>query len=77
MQPDFPKFEKDQLIEMTRASKVKLHQQVKQHAQEQALLLQKDLYDKTTEGGYRKAIMEFADDFATYPFGCIHGPFCY
>lgn len=75
MQPDFPKFEKDQLIEMTRASKVKLHQQVKQHAQEQALLLQKDLYDKTTEGGYRKAIMEFADDFATYPFGCIHGPF--
>ena len=75
MQPDFPRFDKDLLIEMAKANKVKLQQQIKQHAQEQALLLQKDLYDKTTEGGYRKAIMEFADDFATYPFGCIHGPF--
>lgn len=75
MQPDFPRFEKDLLIEIARENKIKLHQHVKKHAEEQALLLQRDLYDKTTEGGYRKAIMEFADDFATYPFGCIHGPF--
>lgn len=75
IQPDFPKLDPRLVEELARQQKVKLHQQVKQHAQEQALLLQRDLYDKTTEGGYRRAIIEFADDFATYPFGCIHGPF--
>lgn len=75
VQPDFPKLDPKLIEELARKQKVKLYQQVKQHADEQALLLQRDLYDKTTEGGYRKAIMEFADDFATYPFGCIHGPF--
>lgn len=74
-QPDFPKLDPKLIEELTRKQKVKLYQQFKQHADEQALLLQRDLYDKTTEGGYRKAIIEFADDFATYPFGCIHGPF--
>lgn len=75
IQSDFPKLDPKLIEELARKQKVKLHNQVKQHADEQALLLQRDLYDKTTEGGYRKAIMEFADDFATYPFGCIHGPF--
>ena len=75
MQPDFPKLDPKLVEELTRKQKIKLFTQVKQHADEQALLLQRDLYDKTVEGGYRKAIMEFADDFATYPFGCIHGPF--
>lgn len=75
MQPDFPKLDPAVVQELVRAQKIKLHQQVKQHADEQAQLLQRDLYDKTIEGGYRRAIMEFADDFATYPFGCLHGPF--
>lgn len=75
MQPDFPKLDPKMIESLARKQKVKLHLQVKQHAEEQALLLQRDLYDKTTEGGYRKAIMEFADDFATYPYGCMHGPF--
>lgn len=75
MQPDFPKLDPKVVEDMARQQKVKLFQEVKKHADEQAQLLQRDLYDKTTEGGYRKAIMEFADDFATYPFGCIHGPF--
>lgn len=75
LQPDFPKLDPKYIEEATRRQKIKLFAQVKQHADEQALLLQRDLYDKTTEGGYRRAIMEFADDFATYPFGCIHGPF--
>lgn len=48
---------------------------VREHAKEQALNLQRDIYDKTIEGGYREAIIEFADDFANYPFGCMHGPF--
>lgn len=74
-QPDFPQLDPKVVEDLTRQQKIKLFQQVKQHADEQALLLQRDLYDKTTEGGYRKAIIEFADDFATYPFGCIHGPF--
>lgn len=75
MQPDFPAFTSNQLMDMVKSAKVRLHQQVKDHATQQALLLQRDLYDKTAEGGYREAIMEFADDFATYPFACIHGPF--
>lgn len=74
-QPDFPELDKEQVINLIRENKVKLFSQMKQHAEEQAMLLQRDLYDKTIEGGYRKAIIEFADDFATYPFGCIHGPF--
>lgn len=74
-QPDFPKLEPQVVMDLTRQQKIKLHQRVRQHAEEQAQLLQRDLYDKTTEGGFRKAVMEFADDFATYPFGCLHGPF--
>lgn len=74
-QPDFPKLDPKLIEELTRKQKVKMFQEIKKHAEEQALLLQRDLYDKTTEGGYRKAIIEFADDFATYPFACIHGPF--
>lgn len=74
-QPDFPRLDPSVIQELARKQKIKLYQEVKDHADEQALLLQRDLYDKTTEGGYRKAIMEFADDFATYPFGCMHGPF--
>lgn len=72
--PDFPKLDPSFIKDLARAQKAKLHAQIRQHADEQALLLQRDLYDKTVEGGYRKAILEFADDFATYPFGCIHGP---
>lgn len=75
MQDDFPKLTPEVIESITKDHKVKLFQEVQKHAQEQALLLQRDLYDRTTEGGYRTAIMEFADDFATYPFGCIHGPF--
>ena len=74
-QPDFPQLDPKVVEDLTRQQKIKLFQQVKQHADEQAQLLQRDLYDKTVEGGYRRAIMEFADDFATYPFGCLHGPF--
>lgn len=48
---------------------------IREYAKEQALTLQREVYDKTIEGGYREAIIEFADDFANYPFGCIHGPF--
>lgn len=72
---DFPKMDSSQLMELMRSKKVEMIRRVRQHAEEQALLLQRELYDKTTEGGYRRAVMEFADDFATYPFGCIHGPF--
>lgn len=75
MQPDFPRLDPKLVEQMIKDKKVKLRQQIKEHADEQARLLQRDLYDKTTEGGYRKAIMEFADDFATYPFACMHGPF--
>lgn len=74
-QPDFPRLDPSVIEELTRKQKVKLFQEVKQHADEQAQLLQRDLYDKTVEGGYRRAIMEFADDFATYPYACLHGPF--
>lgn len=74
-QPDFPTLDPKMVEEMTRQQKIKLSLEMRKHAEEQAALLQRDLYDKTIEGGYRRAIMEFADDFATYPFGCIHGPF--
>lgn len=74
-QPDFPKMPPDVIEDMVRKKKVQLFQDVKRHAEEQAILLQRDLYDKTTEGGYRRAIMEFADDFATYPFACMHAPY--
>lgn len=73
--PEFPSLSKDDVENLVRQHKIQALHDVRVHADEQAVLLQRDLYDKTTEGGYRKAIMEFADDFATYPFGCIHGPF--
>lgn len=73
--PDFPQLSKDVVFELVRSHKIKAMRDVRKHAEEQAALLQRDLYDKTTEGGYRRAIIEFIDDFATYPFGCIHGPF--
>lgn len=72
--PEFPQLDADAVSELVRQRKIKARQAVRQHAQEQALSLQRDLYDKTVEGGYRKAVIEFADDFATYPFGCMHGP---
>lgn len=73
--PEFPTLEPEVIEQLVKVQKVKAKREVQTHAEEQALSLQKALYDKTTEGGYRLAIMEFADDFATYPFGCIHGPF--
>lgn len=75
LQPDFPTLDPELIEDLARQQKIKLNQEVKRYAEEQATLLQRDLYDKTTEGGYRRAIIEFADDFATYPFGCMHGPF--
>lgn len=74
-QPDYPQLDPTTVERLVKQQKIKLNVEVRKHADEQAALLQRDLYDKTIEGGYRKAIMEFADDFATYPFGCIHGPF--
>nr|DAD83161.1 MAG TPA: head to tail connecting protein [Podoviridae sp. ctlpi2] len=73
--PEYPRLDPQKLVELMRQRKGELFQKVKQHAEEQAQLLQRDLYDKTTEGGYKRAVMEFADDFATYPFACIHAPF--
>lgn len=61
--------------ELLKRKKLEGLARVREFAREQALNLQRDIYDKTIEGGYREAIIEFADDFATYPFGCIHGPF--
>lgn len=72
--PSFPKFSPEQLIDLLTRAKIKGLQEVTDHAKEQAIVLQKALYDKTTEGGYKQAIKEFSDDFATYPFACIHGP---
>lgn len=63
------------LLDMLRKEKLQAKTEQKQHAREQALLLQNQLYDKTVEGGYRKAIIEFADDFALYPLAVLHGPF--
>lgn len=74
-QPDYPNLDPKVIEGLIRRQKVKLNQEVRQYAEEQAQLLQRDLYDKTVEGGYKHAIMEFADDFATYPFACLHGPF--
>lgn len=65
----------DLLLDMLRKEKLQAKTEQKQHAREQALLLQNQLYDKTVEGGYRKAIIEFADDFALYPLAVLHGPF--
>lgn len=72
--PDYPRLPTHIVEQMTAEAKIKARQKVEDHAREQARLLQKDLYDKTIEGGYRKAILEVADDFATYPFACMHGP---
>lgn len=70
-----PHIDPDALIEMVKEAKLKALYEVRQHAREQALLMQREIYDRTVEGDYRKAILEFADDFALYPFGCIHGPY--
>lgn len=71
---NMPSLDPKIITEMLKQQKIKLYQDVKKHATEQAMLLQRELYDKTTEGGYRRAIMEFSDDFAIYPYACIHGP---
>lgn len=65
----------EMLMDMLRKEKQNAKIEQKKHAREQALLIQNQLYDKTVEGGYRKAIIEFADDFALYPFAVLHGPF--
>lgn len=70
-----PHIDPDALIGMVKAAKVQATYEVRQHAREQALLMQREIYDKTIEGDYRRAVLEFADDFALYPFGCIHGPY--
>lgn len=63
------------LMDMLRKEKLQAKTEQKKHAREQALVVQSQLYDKTVEGGYRKAIIEFADDFALYPLAVLHGPF--
>lgn len=63
------------ILELVKAKKIEARLAIKEHAKAQAAILQTEIYDKTIEGGYRNAVIEFADDFATYPFGCIHGPF--
>lgn len=70
-----PHIDPDAIIDMVKEAKIKAMYEVRQHAREQALVMQREIYDKTIEGDYRKAILEFADDFALYPFGCIHGPY--
>ena len=70
-----PHIDPDALIGMVKEAKVQATYEVRQHAREQALLMQREIYDKTVEGDYRRAVLEFADDFALYPFGCIHGPY--
>lgn len=70
-----PHIDPDAIIAMVKEAKIKAMYEIRQHAREQALVMQKEIYDKTIEGDYRKAILEFADDFALYPFGCIHGPY--
>lgn len=72
---DLPSLDSEKVLEMVREAKIKARYEVKQWAKEQALLAQRAIYDKTAEGGYRTAILEFADDFALYPFACIHGPY--
>ena len=70
-----PEPDEEKLTAMLRQEKLKAKAEQKQHAREQALELQNHLYDKTVEGGYRKAVIEFADDFALYPLAVMHGPF--
>lgn len=70
-----PHIDPNMLIDRIKELKAKVTYEVKDHASEQALLMQKEIYDKTIEGNYRTAILEFCDDFALYPFGCIHGPY--
>lgn len=65
----------EEMMEMLRQGKIKARTEQKKYASEQALNLQSHLYDKTVEGGYRKAILEFSDDFALYPLAVLHGPF--
>lgn len=62
------------LEQTIRGQKVEALRQIKNHAKEQAKQLEQALYDKIIEGNYKKAILEFADDFATYPFACLHAP---
>lgn len=63
------------IIKLIKSKKVEAKLAVEEHAKAEAHNLQTEIYDKTIEGGYRNAVIEFADDFATYPFGCIHGPY--
>lgn len=72
---ELPGLPPEAVMELLKQAKVEMRQQVIDHAKQQARLLEQELYDKTTEGGYRRAVMEFADDFATYPYACMHGPF--
>ena len=70
-----PHIDPNAIITMIADAKVQAKREVREHAKEQALLMQREIYDKTIEGDYRNAILEFCDDFALYPFGCIHGPY--
>lgn len=70
-----PHIDPNAIISMIADAKIQAKREVKDHAKEQALLMQRTIYDKTIEGDYRNAILEFCDDFALYPFGCIHGPY--
>lgn len=63
-----------ELIEDMRQRKGRLLAEIRKHAEDQAAMLQRELYDKSVEGGWREAFIPFIDDFATYPYACIHGP---
>lgn len=73
--PDLPTIDPDAILALMKTKKRELLDATKAHAAAQAKKLETALYDKTTEGGYRRAVLEFTDDFATYPFACMHGPF--
>lgn len=67
--------DEEMIMSAIKSRKAEVLYEVREHAKEQAIILQDEIHDKTVQGGYRDAIIEFADDFATYPFACIHGPY--
>lgn len=73
---DYPSLAKKvpELLELFKRYKVELRKRAKDYAREQALLLQNELYDKVVEGGWRKSLLAFIDDFCTYPFAVMHAP---
>lgn len=62
------------LVEFIRSLKLQMKEKEQDYAQQACDAMYKLMQDQCVEGGFRAALYQMIDDFATYPFAVLHGP---